>query len=84
MPLRRANLSWNARISATFGLSIDGFLGTIIGSTWFAGQDWNACGTRNCQGSLKLIPGIGSVAGGVIAATTAAALQHLVGTYLLR
>jgi len=38
---------------------------------------WNTCSL--CIGLLKLIPGIGSIAGGVIAATTAAALTTAFG-----
>lgn len=68
-----------ASISATFGLSIDeSFLSTIVGSM-VAGAGGTLAGRAIVSGLLKLIPGIGSIAGGVIAATTAAALTTAFG-----
>lgn len=68
-----------AGISATFGLSIDeSFLTTVVGSI-FTGAGGTLTGRAIVSGFLKLLPGIGSVAGGVIAATTAAALTAAFG-----
>jgi len=68
-----------AGISATFGLSIDEiFLGTILG-TIIAGTGGTMVGRLIVGGLLKMIPGIGSVAGGTIAATTAAAITTALG-----
>jgi len=66
-----------ASISATFGLSIDeSFLSTIVGSM-VAGAGGTLAGRALYQ--LLLIPGIGSIAGGVIAAQPRQqhSLQHL-------
>lgn len=68
-----------AGISATFGLSVDkSFLTTVIGSI-IAGTGGTLAGRSIVAGLLKMIPGAGSVAGGVIAATTAAALTTAIG-----
>jgi uncharacterized protein (DUF697 family)/GTPase SAR1 family protein len=68
-----------AGISATFGLSIDeSFLSTIVGSI-VTGAGGTLAGRAILSGLLKFIPGIGSVAGGAIAATTAAALTTTFG-----
>lgn len=68
-----------AGISATFGLSIDeSFLTTIVGSI-VAGAGGTLAGRTIVSGLLKFIPGIGSVVGGVLAATTAAALTTAFG-----
>jgi len=56
-----------ASISATFGLSIDeSFLSTIVGS--MVVEQVEHLQDAHCIRLLKLIPGIGSIAGGVIAA----------------
>jgi uncharacterized protein (DUF697 family) len=61
-----------AGISATFGLSIDhSFLSTLVGSI-LAGSGGTLAGRAIVSNLLKLIPGVGSVLGGTIAATTAA------------
>ena len=72
-----------AGISATFGLSInESFLSSIINTVVTAGGA-TLLGKAIVSGLLKLIPGIGSVAGGVIGATTAATLTTALGkTYI--
>ena len=68
-----------AGISATFGLSIDeSFLSTVVGSV-FVGAGGTLAGRTIVSGLLKLIPGVGSVLGGTIAATTAAVLTTAFG-----
>lgn len=68
-----------AGISATFGLPIDeSFLTTIVGSV-VAGAGGTLAGRAIVSGLLKFVPGIGSVVGGVLAATTAAALTTAFG-----
>ncbi|HEY9699088.1 MAG TPA: GTPase [Trichocoleus sp.] len=68
-----------AGISATFGLSIDeSFLSTVIGSI-VVGAGGTFAGRAIVSGLLKFIPGVGSVLGGAIAATTAAALTTAFG-----
>jgi small GTP-binding protein len=68
-----------AGISATFGLSIDeSFLSTVVGSV-VVGAGGTLAGRTIVSGLLKLIPGVGSVIGGTIAATTAAALTTAFG-----
>ena len=63
----------------TFGLSIDkSFLSTIVGSI-VVGAGGTIAGRTIVSGLLKLIPGVGSVLGGTIAATTAAALTTAFG-----
>lgn len=72
-----------AGISAAYGLSFsDGFLRTLIAST--AGGVVATLTGRLIVGSLlKLFPGVGSVAGGAISGTTAAALTTSFGeTYI--
>lgn len=72
-------VSMLAGISATFGLPIDeSFLTTIVGSV-MAGAGGTFAGRAIVSGLLKFIPGIGSVIGGVLAATTAAALTTAFG-----
>jgi uncharacterized protein (DUF697 family)/predicted GTPase len=72
-----------AGISATFGLPIDeSFLSTIISSV-VGGGGATLAGRMIVAGLLKFIPGVGSVIGGTIAATTAAALTTAIGeTYI--
>lgn len=68
-----------AGISATFGLSIDkSFLSTIVGSI-IAGAGGTLAGRYIVSGLLKMIPGAGSVIGGTIAASTAAAITAAFG-----
>jgi small GTP-binding protein len=68
-----------AGISATFGLSIDqSFITTILGSI-VTGSGGTLAGRAIVSGLIKFIPGIGSVVGGVLAATTAAALTTAFG-----
>lgn len=68
-----------AGISATFGLSIDqSFLTTIVGSI-ITGAGGTLAGRTIVANLLKMIPGAGSVIGGTIAATTAAALTTTFG-----
>ncbi|HEY9875066.1 MAG TPA: GTPase [Candidatus Obscuribacterales bacterium] len=68
-----------AAISATFGLSIDkSFLGTLIGSV-LVGTGGTLTGRALVSELLKLIPGVGSVVGGTIAAATAGTLTIAFG-----
>ena len=68
-----------AGISATFGLSIDkSFLSTTVGSI-IAGASGTLAGRSIVSGLLKMIPGAGSVAGGTIAAATAAGITTAFG-----
>jgi uncharacterized protein (DUF697 family)/predicted GTPase len=67
-----------AGISATFGLSIDkSFLSTIVGGA-ITGSGTMA-GRTIVTNLLKMIPGVGSLVGGTIAAATAAALTTAFG-----
>ena len=72
-----------AGISATFGLSFnESFLSSIVGSL-IAGGGGVLAGRTIVSGLLKLVPGIGSLAGGTIAAATAASLTTAFGeTYI--
>ncbi|GAB4211071.1 MAG: GTP-binding protein [Synechococcales cyanobacterium] len=68
-----------AGISATFGLPIDqSFLTTTVGSI-VTGAGGTLAKRFIMSSLLKLIPGTGSVVGGTIAATTAAALTTAFG-----
>jgi len=68
-----------AGISATFGLSVDqSFFSTIIGSTITAAGG-TLLGRSMVSGLLKMFPGVGSVVGGTISATTAVALTTAFG-----
>lgn len=68
-----------ASISATFGLSIDkSFLSTIVGGI-VTGAGGTLAGRAIVSSLLKLVPGIGSVTGGIIAATTASAFTIAFG-----
>lgn len=68
-----------AGISATFGLSFnESFLGSIVGSI-VTGAGGTLAGRAIVSGLLKFVPGLGSIAGGVIAATTAATLTTAFG-----
>lgn len=68
-----------AGISATFGLSIDqSFLSTVVGSIVVA-VGGTFTGRTIVSGLLKFVPGIGSIAGGAIAATTAASITTACG-----
>lgn len=72
-----------ARISAVYGLSVSsGFLSTLVASA-AGGIIATLTGRLIVGGFLKLVPGAGSVAGGVIAGGTAAALTTIFGeTYI--
>ena len=73
-----------AGISATFGLSVDkSFLTTIIGSV-IAGVGGTLAGRAIVASLLKMIPGAGSVAGGVIAGATAVLLTTTIGEAYIR
>ena len=68
-----------AGITATYGLSVsEGFLSTLVAST-VGSTAATLSGRVIVGGLLKLIPGIGSVMGGAINATTAAALTTAFG-----
>lgn len=68
-----------ASISATFGLSIDkSFLTTVVGSV-LVGAGATIAGRSIVAGLLKMIPGVGTVTGGTIAAMTAGTLTTTFG-----
>ena len=68
-----------AGITATYGLSLsDGFLSTLVASM-VGGTAATLTGRAIVGGLLKLIPGVGSVVGGAISATTAAAVTTAFG-----
>jgi small GTP-binding protein len=68
-----------ASISAIFGLPIDeGVLSTLVGSI-FSGALGPLAGNVIVAELLKLLPGVGSVAGGVISSGTAATLTTAFG-----
>jgi len=72
-------ISMLAGISATFGLSFnESFLSSIVGSL-VTGTGATLVGRTIVSGLLKFIPGIGSIAGGTIAAATAATLTSAFG-----
>jgi uncharacterized protein (DUF697 family)/predicted GTPase len=80
VPIQIAMLSG---ISATFGLELSrAFLTTLLASA-AGGTAATFTGRALVANALKLIPGAGTVAGGVISATTAAALTSVLGeTYI--
>ncbi|MEB3311505.1 MAG: GTPase [Snowella sp.] len=68
-----------AGISATFGLSLDqSFLGVVVGSL-AAGTGGTFIGRAIVSNLFKMIPGIGSIAGGTISASTAAMITTTLG-----
>ena len=68
-----------AGISAAFGLDIsDGFLGTVISST-FSGLAGTMAGRAAVAAFLKFIPGAGSLAGGMMSAAVATSLTATFG-----
>ena len=68
-----------AGITATYGLSIgEGFLTTLVASV-LGSTAATMTGRTIVSGLLKLIPGAGSIAGGAIAATTAATVTTALG-----
>lgn len=68
-----------ASISAVFGLSLGkGFISTIISST-IGTSGATVLGKTIVTGLLKCIPGLGSVAGGIISGSVAAALTAALG-----
>lgn len=68
-----------AGISATFGLAVDeAFFGTLVSS--MAGTVGATIAGRAIVGSLiKLLPGVGTIAGGAISAATAATITTTLG-----
>ena len=68
-----------ASITATYGLDLsEGFLGTVVAST-VGGTAATVSGRAIVTGLLKLIPGVGALAGGTVAAATAGALTSALG-----
>lgn len=68
-----------AKISVTFGLDVDeAFLGTLV-SAAAGGLGATVAGRTIVSGLLKLVPGIGTGAGAVIAAATAITLTTALG-----
>lgn len=68
-----------AGITATYGLSLEeGFLASLVASV-ITGAGATITGRAIVGGLLKLIPGVGSVIGGVINAATATALTTAFG-----
>jgi uncharacterized protein (DUF697 family)/predicted GTPase len=73
-----------AGITAVFGIPLDrGFLTTLVGSA-LGGGGASLAGRAILGGLLKLLPGVGSLAGGAIAAATAASLTTVVGEAYIR
>ncbi len=73
-----------AGISATFGLSLsEGLLSSLVAST-LTGTGATITGRAIVSGLFKLVPGIGSVVGGAISATTAAAVTTAFGEAYIR
>jgi uncharacterized protein (DUF697 family)/predicted GTPase len=73
-----------AGISATFGLSLpDGFFTTLLGST-LTGTGATITGRAIVSSLFKLIPGVGTLIGGAISATTAAAVTSAFGEAYIR
>jgi uncharacterized protein (DUF697 family)/predicted GTPase len=72
-----------ASITATYGLDFsEGFLSTVVASTVGATAA-TLSGRAIVGGLLKLIPGVGAIAGGAIAAATAGTMTTVLGeTYL--
>jgi uncharacterized protein (DUF697 family) len=70
-------IQWH--LTATYGLSFsEGFLSTLVAST-VGGTAATLTGRAIVGGLLKLIPGVGSVLGGAISVTTAAAVTSAFG-----
>jgi uncharacterized protein (DUF697 family)/GTP-binding protein EngB required for normal cell division len=68
-----------AKISSTFGLEqSEGFLSTIVASA-IGGTTATLAGRFIVTNALKFIPGLGSAAGGILAAGTAATLTTAMG-----
>jgi uncharacterized protein (DUF697 family) len=68
-----------ASITATYGLDFsDGFLSAVVASVVGAGTA-TLSGRAIVGALLKLIPGVGSIAGGAIAAATAGAMTMALG-----
>ena len=68
-----------AGITATFGMSVnDGFLASLLGSV-ITGSGATMAGRALVGGLLKFIPGAGSAVGGIISASTAAAITTTFG-----
>jgi uncharacterized protein (DUF697 family) len=73
-----------AGISATFGLSLpNGFLSTLVGSM-VTGTAATITGRSIVAGLVKLIPGAGTLLGGAVSATTAAAVTTAFGNAYIR
>jgi uncharacterized protein (DUF697 family)/GTP-binding protein EngB required for normal cell division len=73
-----------AGISATFGLSLpEGFFTTLLGST-LTGTGATITGRAIVGSLLKLVPGVGTVIGSAISATTAAAVTSAFGEAYIR
>jgi uncharacterized protein (DUF697 family)/predicted GTPase len=73
-----------AGISATFGLSLsEGFLSSLVAST-LTGTGATITGRAIVSGLFKLVPGVGSLIGGAISATTAAAVTTAFGEAYIR
>ncbi len=82
-PLLAVQIGMLTRISAVYGLSpSSGFLSTLV-TSMVGGTISTLTGRLIVGGLLKLFPGIGSVAGGAISGSTAAALTASFGaTYI--
>lgn len=82
--LAPVQLGMLAGINAVFGLSFSQtYLQTVVSSALgIAGTGWAA--RSLAAGLMKFVPGLGSAAGGVIAATTASALTAALGNSYIR
>lgn len=68
-----------AKIGSTYGMELNTTAITTLISGALGGSAVTLVGRTVVSGMLKIIPGIGSVAGGAIAATTAGTLTKLLG-----
>lgn len=69
-----------AKIGITFGMEISASALTTVVTSVLGASAATLAGRALVTGLLKMVPGAGSVAGGTIAATTAAALTNALGT----
>lgn len=74
-----AQVTMLARITAVFGIPIKKATITAIVSATIGTAGTTVLGKTIVANLIKIIPGVGSVAGGVISATTAAALTAALG-----
>lgn len=72
-----------AKISQTFGMEVSAAMLSTLVTSLVGASSATLIGRTVVSGLLKLIPGVGSVVGGTIAAATAASLTKILGnTYI--